>query len=1416
LRDLIGQLLTESDAQLASWKNRILAAVESNGQVLIEVIPELEQIIGKQPEVPELSGNAAQNRFNILFPKFIEVFSTREHPLVIFLDDLQWADSASLQLIKLLMNDNSYLLMLGAYRDNEVSPLHPFMLTVDELIKAGTTVNTITLLPLEFTDANRLIADTLSCSLELAKPLTQLVMQKTQGNPFFLTQFLKALYEDGLIKFNYNQRYWECDIAEVKARSLTDDVVEFMAQQLQKLPVETQEVLKLAACIGNQFDLNTLAIVSEQSPTQTATVLWKALQEAFILPISETYKFFQSQGTETTPDKIVVSYKFLHDRVQQAAYSLIAENQKQASHLKIARLLLEASSENRESDIFQIVNQFNQCLKIVDSSQEILTVAKLNRIAATKARETTAFAAAREYASIGISLLAEDAWQANYDLMLALRNCLAEAAYLSGSFEVMDNSIADILSHARTLEDRLAAYEVKLQALKAQNQLEEAIDLGLKILNLLEISLPKNATSSDIEQAFKEMEIALAGRSISQLIDLPETRDPAILAATRILASLCPVAHMAQFNLLPILLFQQVKLALRYGNTPAHTHAYAGLGIILCSLRNDIELGYEAGKLALALLDKIEAEPFRSASTFVATYFTLPWKAAIQSTFNLMLKAYTSGVNTGDIEHAAYSVERYGQLAFFSGAVELSHLENQMDGFAEFMRKQNQDSILQIHNITHQAVLNWQGKSTEPLMLAGAVYDEMSVLPQHHKQNNRLGLIYYYLHKLILVYLFGDDSQAAVDCAIQTIAYLDSGSGSIILPLFHTYDSLARLGNYGNVSPDKQQHYLTEVDANQKKIKNWANYAPMNYLHKHDLVEAERYRVLLRNYEAADFYDRAITGAKENEYIQEEALANELAAKFYLDWGKEKVAAVYMQEAYYAYAKWGAKAKTDDLEQRYPKLLRPILQAANQNLNSLETIASSHFSIHTSTATSGSSSTSVNTMLDFATILKASQSLSGEIQLDKLLATLLEIVLENAGADKAVLLMPRQQDWFVEAVALLHHPVQVEAIALSNSTDFPHSLINQVKRNSQSVVITDTLNHPQFANDAYINQQKPKSLLCTPILNQSKLVAILYLENQVTAGAFTSDRIDLLNILCTQAAISLENARLYQQAQVYAQQLEQSQLQTVQSEKMASLGNLVAGVAHEVNNPIGFLNGSISNAKDYVRDLLEHLALYQQHHPNPAEPIVENAEDIDLEYLCEDLPKILDSMQGATDRIKGISTSLRTFSRADTEYKVSANLHEGLDSTLLILKYRLKANEFRPAIEVLQNYGELPVIQCFPGQLNQVFMNILANAIDMFDEIAQLQSFEQLKTNPQKITIDTQKQGEKVLINIRDNGKGMDESTLARIFDHLFTTKAVGKGTGLGLAIARQIVEEKHNGRLEVRSQVGQGTEFCIYLPIQG
>ncbi|MGP1386279.1 MAG: trifunctional serine/threonine-protein kinase/ATP-binding protein/sensor histidine kinase [Thainema sp.] len=1558
LRDLIEQLLSESDEQLQYWKTNILAALGENGQVLIDVIPELEQIIGSQPSAPELSGSAAQNRFNLLLQNFIEVFTTADHPLVIFLDDLQWADLASLQLMKLLLDDNGYLLMLGAYRDNEVSSAHPLMMTVADLKQAQVTVRTITLAPLTFEDTNHLVADTLNCAIELAQPLTDLIDRKTQGNPFFTTQFLKALHEDGHIHFDHNLRYWQCDIAQVTTLSLTDDVVEFMAQQLQKLSPNTQQVLQLAACMGNQFDLNTLAIVSEQSAADAAAALWPALQDGLILPNSQVYRFFQGENQSGLEEKRGnPTYRFLHDRIQQAAYSLIADDQRQATHLKMGQLLLHnASAHEQDERLFEIVNHLNVGCYLIVRSQDRQELAHLNLRAGRKAKAATAYRSTIGYFTTGISLLPDDAWERRYELTLALYTEAAEAARLSGEFELMETWIQTVLQQATGLLDKMKVYEVRLQAYQVQGQQLQAVELGREVLQQLDIWIPESVNPVEIQHQVEKTLAALGDRKIEDLLDLPNMTDAQALAALQMLAHLVPSVHQAAPNLFPLLACEEVNLSLRYGNALLSAPGYADFGIIVSTVLNQPEIGYQFGQLALELVDRLQAKPIQSMTGFKVAAFIQWNQDPVQRAIALLQTSYLAGMETGDLVHGPISLVFQFLYTYLCGADVLDNLRAKVSVYGvDFAAV---PSFVNWSKIIGQSIENLMEVREQPEQLVGEFCDEATLLPALRNSNDELALHLFFLNKLMLSYWF-NRLPTALDSADQGVQYLKGGAGMFSVPVFHYYDALARLAACSADEPVQQQQLLTQAEASQQKLATWAESSPANFLHRFHLVDAERYRILGNRAEAIDSYDCAIATAKANGFGQDEALANELAARFCLDWGKEKIAQEYLTHAYYGYAQWGATAKVQELEWRYPKLLAPILQqrtslSTTETVFSVESIAAFSTSATQSSNFSGTGHASVSKALDLATVLKVSHTLSGAIEFDQLVATLLHTVLENAGADKGALLMPREQEWFVEAVAQVDQPVQLQPEALSSSQAVPQTLINTVKHSLQSVVIVDALAHPTLPVDTYVVQQQPKSMLCTPILRQGKLIAILYLENHVAVGAFTTDRVELLNLLCTQAAISLENARLYHQInhalqdvqykeaqsrsifeaashgmlitdletgrvidanpayyqlhgysydeilqldplnfippdrhakfQSYLQavksgqeftceaicrhrdgaifyievksvpfwyngqlcgltvvrdmtqnkqmefsiqdknrsleqamvDLQAAQMQMVQSEKMSALGNLVAGVAHEINNPIGFLNGSVNHAKNYVQDLLEHLDLYQQHYPNPVEAIEENANNIDLEFLNEDLPKLLGSMQVATDRIKAISNSLRTFSRADTDYKVGADLHEGLDSTLLILKYRLKANEHRSAIEIKKEYGELPSVHCFPGQLNQVFMNILANAIDMFDEMAAQFSFSELSAVPQTITIQTRilTDQNKIEICIQDNGKGMTEEVRTRIFDPSFTTKGVGKGTGLGLAIAHQIIEQKHNGALAVQSEVGQGTKFYIHLPI--
>ncbi|MEH2033741.1 MAG: AAA family ATPase [Nostoc sp.] len=1434
-RDLMGQLLSESNVQLAAWKAKILAAVGENGQVIVDVIPELEQIIGQQMPVPELSGSAVQNRFNLLFQKFIQVFTTTEHPLVMFLDDLQWADSASLNLLQLLMSEGSSgsLLILGAYRDNEVFPTHPLMLMLEQIHQAQATVNTITLEPLVEITVNQLVLDTLSCPDELAQPLTQLVYQKTQGNPFFTTQFLKALHEEGRIQFHPELGYWQCDLVSVRQLALTDGVVEFMALQLQKLPVETQEILKLAACIGNQFDLNTLAMVSGKSPIDTAINLWKALQEGLILPISETYKFFQSNNSDNIDrgGQIAVPYKFLHDRVQQAAYGLIPEDQKQSTHFKIGQQLWANTPETeREGKIFEIVNQLNYGLRLTSqkSSPGLLNVqnsgdeisrlqeldqaqrnqlAQLNLQAGQKAQAATAYETASKYFTAGLTVLPENGWEDSYDLTLALHTEAAEIEYLTAHFEQAERLSEIVLQHAQDLLQKVKIYEIRIYFYIAQNQMLAAIDTSLQVLEFLG------------EPLFKEPPLELA---IEDLINLPEMLDPHKLAAMRIVITMVTPSLNAKPDMLPLIAYTLVNLSIQFGNSAFSAFGYTFYGLVLCGSPTGIERGYRFGQLGLKLLELFNDRKLYAKVINIFDVFVRHWREPARKTIAPLCEAIQVGLEAGDVEYACYNASSYCNYLFFVGET-LEQVNQQQQKYIDMLLKFKQEYQIYFGQICRQLVLNLMGAAEDSLILVGESFDERKMLPILIETQNGTLLFLLHLAKTILLFIFQDYQQALIH-AKEAEKYLGNMVGFLQFAEHNFYYSLALLASCSNGNQAEQQWALEKVAQNQKLMIQWAFHAPTNHQHKYDLVEAERAKIL-GHLDAMTYYDKAIQGAKENGYIQEEALSNELAAKFYLAWGKQKVAADYMQQAYYCYAHWGAKAKIAHLEQEYPQLLTALLPPTNFAIKSAETIASTLMRSVTK------SSNNQNLYLDLQAVMKAGQAISQEIELEKLLATLMQIAIANAGAQIGHLVLCQEEQWLVVAQGD-QQLVKTLEIPLEEYPEIPQSLIYTVARTQETAVFEDLSDSVQFASDRYMITHQPKSVLCTPISRQGKLSGILYLENNLTLGAFTSDRIEILQLLTSQAAISVENARLYQQTENYsytleaevehktqalnqkAQDLEQTlkKLQQTQgllihSEKMSSLGQLVAGIAHEINNPVNFIKGNLIHTENYIQDMMRLLMLYEQKYPQPSPAIQAMKEEIELDFLFEDANQTLESMKVGSERISKIVQSLRNFARLDEAEIKAVDLHSGIESTLLILQHRFQASENQPEVRVIKEYGDLPLVTCYPSQLNQVFLNIINNAIDAIRD--NLQSSEHPEIRIRTGVIDR----EWLRIAIANTDSTIPVSLQERIFEPFFTTKPVGRGQGLGLFVSYSIIQQ-HRGTLTVRSQPTEGTEFEIVLPI--
>jgi predicted ATPase/signal transduction histidine kinase/DNA-binding NarL/FixJ family response regulator/tRNA A-37 threonylcarbamoyl transferase component Bud32 len=1390
-QSLVRQLLTESEIQLAQWRTKLLAALGNNAQVIIDVVPDVELIIGKQPAAPDLPSLEAQNRFNLVFQNFIRVFCSPEHPLVLFLDDLQWSDSATLKLLDVIMTDveTGYLFLIGAYRDNEVNLGHPLMMALDSLRSKAVIIHEINLAPLALADIGHLIADTLHQDSVSVQPLAELVIRKTSGNPFFVNQFFKTLYQENLLIFKASsdgdKADWQWDITQIEAIDITDNVVELMIQKLRKLPESTQHVLQLAACVGSTFDLQTLSTIYKRSPLNTYQDLLPTIEEGLVLPTSES---------TLTPDLIdthLVSLesKFLHDRVQQAAYALIDDSSKQATHLQVGRLLRQDTSpETLPEKIFEIVDHLNLGIDLITDQAERTEIAKLNLLAGQKAKAAIASAMATEYLETGIEFLTEDSWTDQYKLTLALHTEAAESAHLSGDFEVMQTFIDTVQNRAKTLLDKLKVYEVQIQTHVLRNKLLDAVNTALQALKLLGVSFPEQPTPSDIGQALSETAAIFNGKRIEDLVNLPQMSDPHQLAAIRLLASIFAPAYIAAPTLLPLTVCKQVDLSVQYGNASVSPMAYANYGLLLCGVVGDIDSGYQFGQLALNLLSKLNAQEISAKTIVIVNIFIRPWKEHLRHTLEPLLSAYSSGMATGDLEFGAFGLLVHSYFAYYSGK-ELVALEKEMAVNRDAIDNIKQKTALNYHEIYWQTALNLLGKSKNPCCLQGKACDEQIRLPLHQQANDKAAIAYIYLNKLLLCYWFENYSEAVENAAIEE-QYLDAVVATPHIPLFHFYDSLVKLAVYSDASPLEQQDLLDRVKNNQEKMERWARFAPMNHLHKFYLVEAEKHRVLGKTVEAMERYDQAIALAKENEYLNEEALAYELAAKFYLGWGKEAIAQLYLQKAYYAYQMWGAQRKVEHLEEKYPQLLG---RTTHSKINTVHQTTSSTQSLETGTS------------LDLVTVMKAAQALSGEIVLSKLLTKLMQILLENAGAETGILILEKAEKLFVEATGHINQNeiIVQQSIAVETSQSLPLSIINYVRQTQKNIVLKDATYEGIFNTDNYILNHRPRSILCAPIVHQGKLIGILYLENNLTTGAFTAERVEVLQLLSSQAAIAIENARLYQdlatanadltrsheQLEDYSKtleakvkertvQLQQEVRDRQRAEEIAQSANrakseFLANMSHELRTP---LNGILGYTQICQKD--RNLSEQQKNR-------------ISIIHQCGE--HLLTLINDVLDLSKIEARKMDLYPR-------DFHLTDFLQSIVEIC--RIKAEQKEISL-VYQPLSPLPkVIRADDKRLRQVLLNLLGNAIKF--------------TETGAVAFKVGYHEQKIRFQVEDSGIGIASDQLDEIFkpfQQVGEDSRKTEGTGLGLAISGQLVEMM-GGTLQVKSTLGVGSTFWFDLDL--
>ena len=1114
---LVFQLLSENQEKIFQWREKILAVLNPNAKIIIDIVPKLELILGKQPPIPDLEPIEAQNRFNYTFQKFINISSQIFHPFVIFLDDLQWGDSASIGIFEQLVtaSDSGYLLLVGAYRITEVSQTHPLMKILDNLKAANIPIEQISLYPLNIRQIQNLITDTLKCPHQEALPLAQLILQKTNGNPFFVNQFIKSLSQAGLLTFQIATGNWQWDLEKIKETKMSDNVIELIARKIQNLDNNTQTILKLAACIGRQFDLKLLAIITQQSISTITKYLSKALQEELILSVQDV------------KDKNI-NYQFIHDRIWNSAYSLISQTERQAIHFKIGQLLLSTIDREDKSEIFSIVNQFNCCYELIQNCSQKEEIVQLYFLAGTKAKKSIAYVSALQYLTVGVNLLAADSWQYQYQLTFLFFKELAECEYLCGNLEKAESIFKLLLDYGKSNFDKAEVYGLQIVLYNSLRKFDEAIELGRTGLKLFNFSFPERKFIIQIATIleFIKVKFRLNNRQISNLIKLPEIKDSSELSKYNLIDKVIPSLYYSHPDLLGFFTFKKANLILQCGVTTC-PQSFLALGMFWGEKLSDFKSCYEFGQLELEFLERFESSLSRCNILFLFGSFINHFHNHAKYGIDYLEKAYQAAIETGNYIWACYANNMI-VLTNIVISTSLDIVYNIAEKFLEFAYKTKE--ILTPYTLvsSQQFVLCLQGKTSSLSSFSDDYFDEHKHL-ELLKSNPSLQvpLVWHYFLKLKALYIFNDYYNAK-EIAVKLESLVGSLFGVTHFINYYFYTSLIYSALYSTANKKEKRQYMKLLVKNQKYLKKLASSCPENYLHQYFLISAEIARINGQEQIAIEYFQQAIKSAKENEYIQNEAIANELASKFFSAKNYDIVAKAYLKEAYYCYQKWGAIAKVNALE--------------GENMLMFSELTTPNFLLANATISKNLGH------IDFNSALKASLALSNEIILENLLTKLMKIVLENAGAQTTFLILEKENDWVIQAKGSVNSN-EMEILQsipinfLDNDTEIPPfstSIINYVIRTKENVVLNNAAIEKQFFRDSYIVKTQPKSILCTPLLNQGKLCGILYLENNLTTGAFTPERIELLKILSAQASISIENSHLYKQLENYSHVLEQT------------------------------------------------------------------------------------------------------------------------------------------------------------------------------------------------------------------------------------------------------------------------------------
>jgi len=1469
---LVRQILGQSEVDLGRWRGALSEALGTSGQLIVDLVPELGLVVGEQAPVPDLPPQDAQNRFQMVFRRFLGVFARKENPLALFLDDLQWLDAATLALLEHLVTQSEVgsLLLVGAYRNNEVGPAHPLVRTLEAIGKAGARVQEIVLAPLGLDEVGRLVTDTVQCEPTRAEPLAQLVHDKTGGNPFFAIQFITALADEGLLGFDGVALAWTWDIDRIYAKNYTDNVVELMAAKLKRFSTTTQEVLKPFACLGNVVDIATLSLVLGETEQAIDAALLEAVRAGLV---------FQDEKT----------YKFLHDRIQQAAYSLIPEEQRAELHVRLGRVLRSKIRANELAEnLFDLANQFNRGAARLVGRDERAQVATINLRAGRKAKASVAYASASAYFSAGMALLDDRDWGSQYELTFSLWLERAECEFLTGNFELAEQFIVELLQRGTSKVDRAAAYHFKvvLHIVKSENQ--QAVATGLTCLRLFGIEIPAHPTWEQVQAEYETLWRNLDPRAIEDLIDLPLMTDPELKAAMRPLLVLANAASFTDFHLFCLLLCRMVNLSMQHGTSAVSANAFGFLGATLGPVFHRYHEGYRFAKLGCDLIEK-HGFVARRAKAYSAMGTVTVWTQPIACAIDFTRTAFRTAIEVGDLTFACYSmIHLLSYLMVRNDPLDAVWQESEQA--LDFVRKARFRDLSDNVVIQQRFIATMQGRTATLSTFSDAHFDEAAFEAQLTVDRMPLIISLYWILKLKARFLSGDYPEALA-AADKAKALLWAPASQVQLIDYHYYDALTVSALYEKGSAHDQIVWRGLLAVHREQLREWADNYPPTFGDKYALVSAEIARLEGQDLDAMRLYEEAIRLTRDHGFVQNEGMAHEVAARFYAARGFETIAHTYLRNARHCYLSWGALGKVRQLEQCHPRLREKSVRSAP-------------------TAMIGAAVE----QLDLDTVVKASQAVSGEIELGKLIETLMRIVVEHAGAERGLLIIIHNDEPRIEAEATSGRgTVEVTLLhAAVTGSELPESVLHTVIRTRESVILDDASTQSPFSADGYIRETHARSVLCLPMRKQAKLIGVLYLENNLTPHAFTPARIAVLNLLASQAAISLENARLYadlrqenRDRQQAEDRLRRSEAYLARAQRLSLTGSFgwrpssgeiywshetfrifeygetttptlelltqrihpenVADfrqvaeratrdaqdfsheyrlrmpdarikhlyvVAHAVRDDSGSLEyiGAVMDVTERKQAQAEHEQLQQRlRQAEKMESVGRLAAGIAHDFnnvlagvfaygemLFEETPehsplkRYSKNVLTAATRGRALVEQILAYSRSQLGRRAPIDIGPIVAETIELLRGSLPA-----AVRLEASAPQLPLVVIGDAtQLHQVVMNLCSNAIQATSAGGTLRvALEAAELSAERrLSNGMLRPGHYVRLTVEDSGSGMDAATLSRIFEPFFTTKEIGRGTGLGLSLVYAIITDA-GGAIDVHSILDRGSTFAIYLP---